>query len=60
MEEYHGWAIKIFHKKESWLSPWSFHMIRKEVINFWGRDDYMKDRRKGEVKAVKVKLVEVK
>lgn len=59
MKEYHGWTMKIFYKGESWLSAWSYHMFRSGVINFWGREDYFKDRRKGECLAVKVKLVEV-
>ena len=60
MAKYDGWVVKSFWTDPSFLLIWTFEETRREVINKWGKDIWKKGRRKGEYKAVKVKLVEVK
>lgn len=62
MSKYDGWTIKALWRKPSWLIAQFFHSKRGEVIRAyeeeWG-ENYRKDREAGDVKLVKVELVEV-
>lgn len=62
MDKYGGWVIK----NRTWRNPfyltWTFHTTRKETIQeleeSW-HTNYSTRRKKGDLRAVKVKLVEV-
>ena len=61
MKGYDGWVMKTFYSRTPTLMPWSFHETRKEVIEWYvlnTGDDWKKERQKGQLKIVKVKLVE--
>ena len=56
---YDGWVIKsCWGRKHSFLI-WTFEQTRTEAIAHWGGNDWKKQRKSGDFKLVKVKLVEV-
>ncbi len=55
MAKYDGWVVKSIHG----FLVWTFAETRSGIINRWGKDNWKRQRRKGEYKAVKVKLMEV-
>lgn len=64
MAEYDGWVIKNFNARNPWLLLSTFHRKRTDVIRhfdstWWATGIWKKERRKGNFKIVKVKLVEV-
>ena len=63
MAKYDGWAIKELRREQSFLSAYHFRETRTEVIldfnRLMGKGEWRKYRRKGWMKIVKVKLVEV-
>ena len=62
MNNYDGWVIKSLYTRTPFLMPWSFNETRRGVIEWYEfstSDDWKKERRKGRLKIVKVKLVEV-
>lgn len=62
--DWSGWTIKDLRRKESSLFDFDFAETRTEVIKkfdeLMGKGEWRKYRRKGWMKIVKVKLVEVK
>ena len=62
-KNYDGWTVQNTCGKKPWLVFGFSALTRKEVIvNFellWGKGQWRKERRKGNFKLVKVKLVEV-
>ena len=62
MDKYDGWVIKNLMWRVPFYLTWTLRTTRKETIRelekSWG-DDYSIRRKKGELRAVKVKLVEV-
>ena len=62
MKKYDGWVIKSFYAKNPFLLIGTFHETRKEVIDWYEisvEPFWEKERRKGYLKIVKVRLVEV-
>jgi len=63
MEKYDGWTIKNTYGTP-WLVVAYFSTTRKEVIEDFeklsGKGEWKKERRKGNFKIVKIKLLEVK
>ena len=63
MKDYDGWIIKNIAWRNPFYLLWTFAPTRKEAIQEFEETweaDYSTRRRRGEVRAVKVKLMEVK
>lgn len=60
-EKYEGWVIKSFLSGEPFLLYYTFRTTRTEAIRSMASmgDWYKKNRRKGNLKAVKIRFVEV-
>ena len=61
-KNYDGWVVKSYFGREPLLVPYSFRTTRTEVIEAWegGIPGFWKrQRRRGNVECVKVKLEEV-
>ena len=63
MAKYDGWTIQNTCGRNPWLVIEFFHQKRQRVIeNFellWGKGCWRKERRAGNFKLVKVKLIEM-
>jgi len=63
MVKYDGWTIKNVSGRFPWLVVGYFHMTKKEVIEDFerlhGKGSWPRERRKGNFRLVKIKLVEV-
>jgi len=61
-KKYDGWAIKYHFTGGDYISPVSFRIFRKDVIKKYEdniSEIWQRNRRRGLVELVKVKLVEV-
>lgn len=63
MKKYDGWTVQNCMGRNPWLVFGFAERTRKEaIVNFellWGKGKWRKERRRGNFKLVKVKLVEV-
>jgi len=62
MEKYDGWVIKSFYNNKPFLMTWLFHSKKTDVIKDYEEITGIKwreERRRGGLKLVKVKIVEV-
>lgn len=63
MKKYDGWVIKTFRPRNPYIIIGYFQETRKEVIkrfeDLFGEGEWQKERRKGYLKLVKVKMIEV-